>query len=261
LLEKDEQPLALFDFEKLLRKLVLDTGSAHDLLDLWWHDIPTLSEYGQGRSRTLMFYVWNVLNAPTELKDYNFAFPRVANIDILRAMGVRFVITDLELPANNARLKRTVRLKGDVNLYLYELSKPNVAGFSPLKVFAQIGPSELLKRIGSNPAILESEAFASSSVTEKLVSAERSRMIFERGAVHVTASSPGTSALLLPVQFSHCFRLEPAQGVRMLRANLIHTLLIFSGELDVRLKWEFSFWRNSDCRWQDADDTRALGLP
>ena len=86
-------------------------------------------------------------------------------------------------------------------------------------------------------------------------------MIFERGAVHVTASSPGTSALLLPVQFSHCFRLEPAQGVRMLRANLIHTLLIFSGELDVRLKWEFSFWRNSNCRWEDAEDARTLGLP
>jgi hypothetical protein len=88
-------------------------------------------------------------------------------------------------------------------------------------------------------------------------------MTFERGAVHVTASSPGTSTLLLPVQSSHCFRLvgEPTQDVRMLRANLIHTLLIFRGELDVRLKWEFSFWRNSHCRWEDAEDARTLGLP
>jgi len=78
-----------------------------------------------------------------------------------------------------------------------------------------------------------------------------------------SASSPGTSTLLLPVQFSHCFRLvgDPTQDVRMLRANLIHTLLIFRGELDVRLKWEFSFWRNSHCRWEDAEDARTLGLP
>ena len=260
LLENDQQPLKPFDFEKFFRKLILDTGSTHDLLDLWWQDIPTLSEYGQGRSKALMFYVWNIFNAPTDPKDYNFAFPRVANIDILRALGVRFIITDLELPSNNTRVRRIVPLKDDINLYLYELSGPNLGGFSPRKVSVQISPSELLERIRLGPALLESEAFASSSVAEKLVSAERAQMIFERGAVHVTASSPGTSALLLPVQFSHCFRLEPAQGVRMLRANLIHTLLIFSGELDVRLKWEFSFWRNSDCRRQDADDARALGL-
>ena len=261
LLENDEQPLKPLDFERFLRKLTLDTGSTHDLLDLWWHDIPTLSEYGQGRSKALMFYVWNVFNVPTDPKDYNFAFPRVANIDILRALGVRFIITDIELASNDTRIRRIVPLKSDINLYLYELSSPNLGGFSPRKVSAQISPSELLERIRLDPALLESEAFASPSVAEKLVSAERARMIFERGAVHVTASSPGTSALLLPVQFSHCFRLEPAQGVRMLRANLIHTLLIFSGELDVRLKWEFSFWRNSNCHWEDAEDARTLGLP
>jgi hypothetical protein len=50
-------------------------------------------------------------------------------------------------------------------------------------------------------------------------------------------------------------------GVTLLRANLIHTLLLFSGELDIRLKWEFSFWRNSGCRLRDAADARAMGLP
>jgi hypothetical protein len=87
-------------------------------------------------------------------------------------------------------------------------------------------------------------------------------MIFERGAVHVTATSAGTSALLLPLQFSHCFRLLAAQPdrVRVVRANLIHTLILFAGELDARLKWEFSFWRNSGCRLRDAEDVRKLGL-
>jgi hypothetical protein len=85
---------------------------------------------------------------------------------------------------------------------------------------------------------------------------------FERGAVHVSATSRGPSALLLPVQFSHCFRLLPEQAdvVKVLRANLIHTLILFTGELDVRLKWEFSFWRNGGCRLRDAEDVRALGL-
>jgi hypothetical protein len=106
-----------------------------------------------------MFYVWNVFNAPTDPKDYNFAFPRVANIDILSALGVRFIITDLELASNNTRVKRILPLKEDVNLCLYELSSPNLGGFSPRKVSAQIGSFELLQRIHSDSALLEFEAF------------------------------------------------------------------------------------------------------
>jgi hypothetical protein len=45
-----------------------------------------------------------------------------------------------------------------------------------------------------------------------------------------------------------------------MRANVIHTLLLFKLELDVRLEWAFSFWRNSSCRLRDAADVAALGL-
>ena len=262
LLESAGRPLQAGEFEKFLQRLALDTGSSHDLLDLWWRDIPTLSEYGQGLSKPLMFYISNVLNAPQDAQDLNFAFPRLANIDVLRAMGVRFAITDLALPAP-ASLARTVPLKDGIDLHLYELPHPNIAGFSPLKVSGEISPSELSERIRANPALLESEAFANAAATTRqLVPVQRSHMIFERGAVHVTAASAGTSALLLPVQFSHCFRLLPEQadGIQVLRANLIHTLILFTGDLDARLKWEFSFWRNSDCRLRDAEDVRKLGL-
>jgi hypothetical protein len=262
LLENADRPLKPGEFEKFLQRLAADSGSSHDLLDLWWRNIPTLSEYGQGLSKPLMFYVANVLNAPQDAQDLNFAFPRLANIDVLRAMGVRFAITDLVLPAP-ASLARAVPLKDGIDLYLYELPHPNIAGFSPLKVSGEISPAELSQRIRANPALLESEAFAdAAATTRQLVPVQRSHVIFERGAVHVTAASAGTSALLLPVQFSHCFRLLPEQadGIQVLRANLIHTLILFTGDLDVRLKWEFSFWRNSGCRLRDAEDVRALGL-
>jgi hypothetical protein len=262
LLENGGRPLKAGEFEKFLQRLAVDSGSTHDLLDLWWRDIPTLSEYGQGLSKPLMFYIANVLNAPQDAQHLNFALPRLANIEVLRAMGVRFAVTDLALPSP-ASLARTLPLKDGIELYLYELPQPNISGFSPLKVSGEISPAELLQRVHANPALFETEAFANSTATtQQLVPAQRSHMIFERGAVHVTAASAGTSALLLPVQFSHCFRLLPEQadGVKVLRANLIHTLVLFTGELDVRLKWEFSFWRNSGCRLRDAEDVRALGL-
>ena len=120
-----------------------------------------------------------------------------------------------------------------------------------------------MRRIAADPALFESEAFVASAGTQTLVPVERSQVVFERGAVHVTARSAGASALLLPVQFSHCFRVtgDRAGAVKMLRANLIHTLLLFERDLDIRLRWEFSFWRNRGCRLRDAEDVRALGLP
>jgi hypothetical protein len=263
LLVDAEQPLKPYEFERFLQTLAADTGSTHDLLDLWWLDIPTLSEYGQGLSKPLLFYLSNVLNAPTDVLDVTLGLPRLANIDILRAMGVRFVITDLQLRANRARMTQVLPLSGGIALYLYELSDPNVAGFSPLKLSGRIGPAELLRRIGSQPAVFESEAFVDSPTAQNLVPVERSQVVFERGAVHVTARSSGPSALLLPVQFSHCFRVagQKPESVKVLRANLLHTLVLFERELDIRLRWEFSFWRNRGCRLRDAEDVRALGLP
>ena len=178
-------------------------------------------------------------------------------------MGVRFIITDLQLRANRARMTQVLPLSGGIALYLYELSDPNVAGFSPLKLSGPISPADLLQRLGSEPALFESEAFVESPTAQNLVPVERSQVVFERGAVHVTARSTGASALLLPVQFSHCFRVagQKPDGVKVLRANLLHTLVLFERELDIRLRWEFSFWRNRGCRLRDAEDVRALGLP
>src|SRR5262249_37285357 len=124
LLGNSERPLKPGAFEKFLQRLASDTGSTHDLFDLWWRDIPTLSEYGQGLSKPLMFYVANVFNSPQDAQDLNFALPRLANIDVLRAMGVRFAITDLKLPGDRASVTRTVPLKDGVELYLYELAHP-----------------------------------------------------------------------------------------------------------------------------------------
>jgi hypothetical protein len=263
LLDNDARPLQPGEFERFLQVLAMDTGNSHDLLDLWWRDIPTLSEYGQGLSKPLISFISNVLNAPADPHDLNFGLPRLANIDILRAMGVRFIITDLQLRANRARMTQVLPLSGGIALYLYELSDPNVAGFSPVKLSGPVSPAELLHRIGSDPALFESEAFVDSPTAQNLVPVERSQVVFERGAVHVTARSTGPSALLLPVQFSHCFRVagQKPDGIKVLRANLLHTLVLFERELDIRLRWEFSFWRNRGCRLRDAEDVRALGLP
>src|SRR5262249_900042 len=125
--------------------------------------------------------------------------PRLPNVDVLRAMGVRFAVTDLALPSP-ANLTRTVALKEGIDLHLYELPHPNIVGFAPVTVSGEISPTELLQRIRANPPLFESEAFADSAAgTQQLLPVQRSQLIFERGGVHVTATSNFRAASAGPI--------------------------------------------------------------
>ena len=81
------------------------------------------------------------------------------------------------------------------------------------------------------------------------------------GPYTLRRAAPEPSALLLPLQFSHCFRVagQKPDGIELPRANRTQMPVLFERELDIRLRWEFSFWRNRGCRLRDAEDVRALG--
>jgi hypothetical protein len=108
-------------------------------------------------------------------------------------------------------------------------------------------------------ASLARRAFVEAPVAGPLTPARDVRLVFERSGVRITASSDGTSMLLLPLQFSHCLHASDPK-VRVTRADLIFTLIQFNEHLDERLNWEFSFWRQSECRMKDVADLRKLGL-
>jgi hypothetical protein len=262
------EPLRGGQFESFLR-LAAESGSSHDLLDLWWWNIPTLSEYGQGVSRPLMFYMSNFLSSPGDATELNFALPRAANIDVLRAMGVRFIITDTNIFSNRVSKRSTLPLKQGAYLNLYEIADPNVGTYSPTELRVFSTAQEFVEQVSRNPGIFETRAYVNSPVERKLVPAKNARMIFEKGGLHVMGTSDGASALLLPVQFSHCYRLLESSGnkANILRANIIQTLVLFEGELDVHLRWEFGFWGRSECRLQDVKDLtpvfqeRLVSLP
>jgi len=254
----DAAPLAPNQFELFRNKVRAATGNDHDLFDVWWFDIPTVSEYAQGISRQYIFYVANFLSDPCDSSDVSMAFPRVANVDVLRAMGVRFIVIDG--PVFNSRTTLLIKESIDgAELYLYEIAQPNLGTFSPVEVDVDSGVAGLRAAVESNPAILASRAFVESAMAGPFVPAREARMIFERGGVRIMASSDGTSMLLLPLQFSNCMHARDPT-VRVSRADLMFTVIRFDGRLDARLEWEFDFWRHSQCRMKDVADLRALGL-
>jgi len=254
----ETMPLAPGQFETFIAKVGSATGNDHDLFDLWWFNIPTVSEYAQGISRQYMFYVSNFLIDAGDPNEMGVAFPRRANVAVLAAMGVRFIIIDRVL--SDARLSLLVEEPiGDATLYLYEIAEPNLGTYSPTELEVDHGVDKLRAAVDNNPSILTSLAFVQSPIAGPFVPARSARMIFEKQGVRIVAASGGSSLLLVPLQFSHCLHATDRR-VRLSRANLIFTLIQFDGALDARIDWKLNFWRNSDCRAQDVADMRSLGL-
>jgi hypothetical protein len=254
----DDAPLAPGQFQDFLDKVRAATGNDHDLLDMWWFSIPTLSEYAQGISRQFVFYLTNFLSELGDPNEVSVAFPRRANIEVLSAMGVRFIVIDRVLSDARATLLLMESI-GNAELYLYEIARPNLGNYSPIELEADPGLETLRANIESDPSILARRAFVESPIAGSFTPARNARMVFERSGVRITASSDGTSMLLLPLQFSHCLHASNPK-VRVTRANLIFTLIQFDRHFDDRLNWEFGFWRQSDCRTKDATDLRKFGL-
>jgi hypothetical protein len=244
--------------EKFMAKVRASTGNDHDLFDLWWFNIPTVSEYAQGISRQFMFYVTNFLQEPDDPDEVDVAFPRLANVDILRAMGVRFIIIDKPLSDERVALRLTERVEGG-SLYLYEVSRPNLGNYSPVDIQAEPGLENLKASLTNDPAFLSTRAYVQSPIEGAFVAAVDGKMNFEKGGLHVAASSSGRSLLLLPLQFSHCLTVSDP-NVKISRANVLFTLVQFEGRLDADLRWQFNFWRHGSCRMQDVADLRSIGL-
>lgn len=250
-------PLIAGQFEKFLAAAA-KSGSTHDLLDLWNFDIPTMSEYGQGISRPLAFFANAFLSDGASGFETHFIIPKALNRDVLRAMGVRYVVTDLAREMEGLVARGSVAAGEKGVLHLYELSNPNLGTFSPTKFEPLVGQNAFIRRLTEEPGALETTAFLGIAPPGPLQKVTRSQLVFEKRGIRVRASSAGWSALLLPVQFSHCYTVKPLVGTATLhRANMLHSLLIFEGEIDVRLRWRFDFWRGSSCRARDVADFNA----
>ena len=81
-------------------------------------------------------------------------------------------------------------------------------------------------------------------------------------AIISTAAAPGSAMLLLPIQFTNCWRMESENNLdppRILRANIVQTGIVFKNNVDVTLRFDFEPWRAS-CRVQDARDLSQYGF-
>ena len=108
-------------------------GNMHMLSGLWQYNIPTIEEYAQMISTPMYVFFKNLLSDPkndvftsTQLNVYKL------DIRILRALGVRFIITDKQLNKSGVTLVLEQRPINSNNLIDFKVSKKAMQIFEEL---------------------------------------------------------------------------------------------------------------------------------
>jgi uncharacterized membrane protein YfhO len=186
--------------------------------------------------------------------------------DILAAFGVKFIISDT--PLNHARTKLELVKKGTSKqavVYLYKIRNNNRGNWSPVKVIQATGFYDTMNKIKKNSTELNQIAVVSETFDSKIefVPADNVEMRAIKDGYKITGTSAGDSSLLLPIQYSHCWKInyknsDISQTVNLHRANFVQTLISFHKIIDVEISLDFGLFDHSSCRKMDASDAKEL---
>ena len=245
------------------------TGNAHQNTGLWTFGIPTYDDYAHGITKPLMTFTSEVLTDRKTQFWVNMIRAYELVPDIMRMLGVRFVLSDAAIDMPGFTEVEHMEVTGEgtpirpdppVNLFLYELAGANRADWSPVDVTVLKDNRALVDALRQHQASLRERVFLSTDPPRPLTdlaAMRRGRLSFDRNEFRFQGEAAGWSLALLPLQFSHCWS-QTGKGdpdVHLLRANYLLTGLLFKGTVDVRYKFDFGPWR-SQCRIADAEAVR-----
>jgi hypothetical protein len=235
-------------------------GETFTETDLWRSNIPTFEEYGQGTSVQAHAFAARLLRPANFNVHPNYL--RVFTIDsaVLRAVGVRYILTDAEALDKPAILRGSVSAPDAPTVRLFELINPNLGTYSPTHFVKAATADEVAQRIRENKDHLDQVAVVTDDLPSTTAQARNVVMTIERDGVRIQAKSDGPTHILLPLQFSHCLVVVNGAAARLSRANLFQTLMSIDRAVDARIEFRFGLFTDNACRLRDGLDNKALGL-
>ena len=239
---------------------------------LWARSIPTVHEYGQLITPPAFYILHGLLqNSVTGLLNGFIPSPGPSWNTFFKALqlfGARYYVADPDSPvdpahANTAGFSLVTMPRrpsvGEPGLWkLYELPRPNIGNYSPTEVLAARSAAEITATMREETFDFTRQVVLSTPVREPLVPARDLRVSLIRGGLHVSGVSEGTSLVVLPQQFSNCLRARDSR-VRIVRADLMMTGVIFSGEIDTDILFDYGIF-TPGCRWIDLADIQRLQM-
>ena len=240
------------------------------LYNLWIHGIPTVNEYSQLVTPQVMYFSSASFKRDIVLSDLNRFNPLIGSngswdvfFRALQAFGMRYIILRHPLEGQFTQLSSVV-LPGrpvdgkPADWVIYELPNPNLGNYSPTEVGTTESGAGIIAAVSDRHFAFTKRVVLAAAIGEPLVPARNMRLSLIRGGLHISGTSDGTSLVVLPQQFSNCLRARDPR-IRLVRANLLMTGVLFSGNVDTDIVFDYGIFSPA-CRRTDLADLRQLDL-
>ena len=239
------------------------------IYNLWIHGTPTANEYSQLLTPQATYFNAALFKNDIVLGDLNQFGPWISqkgSYDVLfktlPALGVRYIILHVRLAPADQRHFPFVTIPGraiggePAQWIVYEFPNPNVGTYSPTEIVTAKSGAEIIAALEAPHFDFTKQVVLSAAIDEPLVPAKDIRLSLIRGGLHVSGSSDRTSLVVLPQQFSNCLRARDSR-VRLVRADLLMTGVIFSGNLDTDILFDYGIF-SPGCRRIDLAELKRL---
>jgi hypothetical protein len=239
------------------------------MFNLWMHGVATGNEYSQLITPQVMYLNSALFKQDFSARELNNYRPWTSEksaynvmFRTLQALGVRYTVHNNRHPEADERhfpfvtFPRRPIDQFPADWVVYELPNPNIGNYSPTDVVTAKSGAEIIAALDAPHFDFTKQVVLSSAIGEQLVPAHDMRLTLIRGGLHVSGSSEGTSLVVLPQQFSHCLRARDTR-VRLVRANLLMTGMIFSGSIDTDIVFDYGIF-SPGCRRIDLAELRQL---
>lgn len=241
---------------------IFHVGNDHRNIGFWYFSIPTLNSSTQFTTPFFHLVATRFLNAPHSLSVRQHVALTRYDRRMLENLGVRFVIHESEI-GDGAISRGTYAMAGRT-LFLYELRDPNLGTYSPTIAHVAKDAKSALMLMAQSQIDFHREAVTHTPLPSNLVPASTDGLRIFRDALHIEATSKGTSLLVLPVEYSHCLvfdlRSPHPQSLKVFRVNLNQTGLLFRDSLSGDIRLRFGVFSNQGCRFKDLKEATQLRL-
>jgi hypothetical protein len=237
------------------------------IITLWANAVHTIDEYSQLVTPQALYALYALLqNNVTSMLNGFVPFAGTSwdmFFKTLQLFGVRYYVADPGSAALAAKagyhgftFPRRPLIGAPELWQIYELPQPNVGDYSPTEVVTAALAPDMVAAMQVENFDFTKQVVLSVLPPETMVPARDIKLSLIHGGFHLSGHSSGTSLVVLPQQFSNCLRARD-ERVRIVRADLLMTGVIFSGEVDTDILFDYGIF-TPGCRRADLADMRRL---
>ena len=235
------------------------TGNDHRFDGLWYFDIPTLQEFSPFISPATYLLETRFLSGPRTIHNTrNTVLLTRVNEMLFRLLGVRFLII-----GNKNKAEIGVERARAGNRILYEIPDANTSGWAVRDVERVKDASEVLNKMRAEANLKEIAYVTTGEQLEHLHPASTS-MTVSPGVVKIAARTSGKAFIVLPFQFSRCFRVRRESGVgsppELFRTDLALTGVLISEDSSFVIEMGIDLFNSARCLREDAIELTNMKL-